>query len=164
MNSNDIMPFIAPFISGLALLISIISVSYSYYQNRRFIEVTILSDTVKQDTIIKLVAYNPGYRSVALTKRQILANNEIKIEEGSFKLDEVFSTRIEPIGALRIPCVLKEGTVDVYQFNAERIATFLRSKGLSGEVQLSGYYELPRGNIYKSNTLNFNLDDYPQHK
>ena len=78
MDFNIIIPFILPIISLLVLIISILSIIYIYYRNKRKIEVKLWIDEVNPP-IVKLCAFNSGYRSVALINCKLIINNNHSI-------------------------------------------------------------------------------------
>jgi hypothetical protein len=167
MDFNTIIPFILPVTSGLALIISIFSIGYTYYQNRRKIEVDIWIEYENQ-LVVNLCVFNPGYRSVALIKSKFLVNNEyIEIEEGGHDVDRLkFGSKapgsywISPTKKVNFPYGLKEGDAVFYGLSARQLAYFLHYNGYSGIVKLSGYFKTAQKKIVKSKSIDFDIERY----
>lgn len=164
---NDITPFIVPIISAGALLISIISICYTYIQNRRRFEVNLTLENDETPSAY-LTAYNSGYRSIAILKGRFLANNELL---------KIWGTRHTVDGAengLQIPSsyyaavdqnfnsaqAIKEGETAVCLIRTQELATFLHYNGYSGVVKLSGYFETVQRQKKYSNSIDFDIEKY----
>lgn len=153
---NTIIPFILPITSGLALIISIFSVSYTYYQNKRKIEVDLWIDSEKERPLITICIYNPGFRSVALIKFKYLVNNEPviivkgKYKSNSSKYDGASHYRVNFDKMIDFPYILKEGEAVFITQRARNLATALYYKDYPNVVKLSAQFETAQKKIYKS--------------
>ena len=176
MDFNTIIPFILPITSGLALIISICSISYTYYQNKRKIEADLWFDHEESPRElwdyeyiprITLCGFNPGYRSVALIQFKLLVNNEpLYISEGLHKVDPKKYERISSYIVLfqqniDFPHILGEGEAVFLSIDAPVVANFLYYNNFRGVVQLSGYFETAQKKIVKSmSTIDFDIEKY----
>jgi hypothetical protein len=155
--SLDITPYIIP---AFAIGLSIASLLYTYSQNKRKIEVDIDIDFHEQ-FIVKLCAFNSGYRSVALIKSKFCINNKpLHIEEGWHGDTLNNQVWIAQIKEIEFPFGLKEGHVVCYTFSARQMAEFLNYKGFSGIVKLSGYFKTAHKVIVTSESIDFDIEKY----
>lgn len=67
---------IIPLISSIALLISILSAYYTYYQNQRKMEVDLWIHKHDGTSMVTLCGFNPSYRSLALINFSLIADNK----------------------------------------------------------------------------------------
>jgi len=165
MNYNLYVQLIVPSISILAFIISLASLYYTYHQNKRKLEVEMWIDHENED-IIKLCAYNSGYRSISLIKCRFLVNNNIiDIRPGMHDVDMskygFNGYLIRPVNIINFPCQLKEGNSEYYALMAEQVATYLTFNGYSGVVKLSGFFKTAQKKTEKSkSTIDFDIDNY----
>ncbi len=123
MDFNTIIPFILPITTVLAVGLSIISIFYTWHQNKLKIEVDIGIDTQENQPIVKLCAFNTGYRPVALINCKLLVNNyPINIKEGIHQTDRsknygASAYNIKFNQKIDFPHTLKEGEAVFFSFN-----------------------------------------------
>ncbi len=161
----NITNLIIPLISGLALVVSIISILYTYMQNRRKIKVDLWLENVGYYKILNLCAFNPGYRSVALLNCQFLVNDKIfTFNEGLIKCKEPgqeFATGIKFRKKIDFPHGLKEGQAVFQSLTAQGVAVNLCNKKFTGKVKISGFFKTAQNKIVKSeSTVEFDINKY----
>ena len=164
----------------IALVLSSISILYTWLQNRRQIKVNIELDFSKfkfcedpSEIEVKLSAFNSGLRSVALINYEFLVNDQIIY----FTLDDAYLNPtnrndvlfIQPKSNNRFPHVLKEEEITVIEITACELAKVLKNKRLGkgrkseklkGTVKLSGQYETAKNKIHKSKAIEFDIDEW----
>lgn len=161
MSFNDFFPYIIPII---AIGLSLASFYYTYHQNKRKIEVNVEVDYTDQ-YVVKLCAFNSGYRSVAVIKSKFYVNNKIlNLKEGDYSDGKNFFwiSQTKPID---FPYGLKEGYIICYTFSARQLAICLENKGYSGVVKLSGYFKTAQKIMIQSkNSISFDIEKYKKVK
>lgn len=164
----------------IALVLSSISILYTWLQNRRQIKVNLELDFSKfkfcedpSEIEVKLSAFNSGFRSVALINYEFLVNDQII----DFTFDDAYLNPtnrqdivlIEPKCSNKFPHVLKEGEITVIEITACELAKVLKNKRLGkgkkseklkGTVKLSGQYKTAQNKIHQSEAIEFDIDDW----
>jgi hypothetical protein len=161
MNFDTIIPFILP---SIALFLSVLSIFYTWHQNRQKIDVDIGIETNEDQPMVKLCAINTGYRPVALIKCRLLVNDKpIKYLEGKHNIIGL-NVGIETILTNKIdfPFTLKEGGAVFLSITAQHLnGVLLLNKLYSGTIELSGYYETAqRKKIHSKSKIKFDTNEY----
>ena len=151
----------------MAFVISLIGIIYTYYQNRRKIEVDLWLDN-ENKPLISLCAYNSGYRSVALINyRFIVDNKSYELTEGLHEADRskngdnTSSFSVKFTKKFDFPYMLEEGNAAIYSITAQNLAVYLHYNGVSGVVKLSGYYKTAQKKKEKSKSgIDFDIEKY----
>lgn len=164
---TDITPFILPMISAGALLISIISLCYTYQQNRRHFEVNLWLEHKKRPKIC-LTAFKSGYRPISIINGVFLANNEeLKIWDKNHEVDrEKYGPKAPQKYYATIECnfnspqTIKEGEIAVCSITTRQIAAFLYYNDYSGVVKLSGYFETVHREKKYTKSIDFDIENY----
>lgn len=175
----DVFIYLTPIAALSGLILSIISIVYTYYQNQRRIEVDIKFDdsgyyTFEDvgDITIKLLAFNAGFRPVSIINYELLVNNKIvRFTSATSYLDrkENVNIIVRPDCNNKFPHALNEGEITVARIKVGDLARVLKNviidkKRLKGEVELSGYFETGDNKKYfAKNPIKFNIDDWYMH-
>lgn len=166
MNFNTIIQFILPITTVLATGLSIISIFYTWHQNRLKIEVDISIDTQENQPLIKLCVFNIGYRPVALINCKLLVNNyPINIKEGIHQTDRsknygasAYSIKFDQ--KIDFPHTLKEGEAIFFSLTERQIAAFLYYNDFPSKIKLSGFYKTAQKKIYKTKSIDIDFEKY----
>jgi hypothetical protein len=153
--SPEIIQYI---ISAFAIILSLISLVYSYRQNKRRIEVDI-DVVLTNQHVIQLSVFNSGYRSVAVIKSDFCVNGKpLNLKEGYHNNNSFWISQTKRID---FPYGLKEGHVLCYTFSARQFAVYLENEGYSGVVKLSGYFKNAQKNrVMSKNCIDFDIEKY----
>ncbi|WP_424355435.1 hypothetical protein [Methanobacterium sp. MBAC-LM] len=157
------IPVIALIISIGGLIISLASILYTWNQNRRRIEVNLWTSTENDERMVKLSAFNAGYRSVALLKCELLVNNEIVEIKKWLNYEDGSSRLIKPKTNLKFPYSLKEGAIGIICLDMLQITSILEYNGYSGIVKLVGYFETAQNKIHESKSIDFDIEKAKEH-
>jgi hypothetical protein len=153
-------------ISVLAIIISIASICYTLYQNRRNMNVNLWINN-KNVPMVTLCAYNSSYRSLAIINFTLCVNNEpITIIENMYTIPASekrrgtsFSLKITK--NIDLPHILGEGEAVFFLITAQQLTSLLYIKGYKNEVKLSGYFKTAQNKIYNSeSTINLDIEEY----
>lgn len=165
----DLVTYITLIVAVSGVVLSIISILYTQHQNKRYLDVDIELDTSKTrmssdpcDTEISLLAFNPSFRSVPITKCEFYANNKL-INLGArgvfpHPLKERTFVKVRATNKHPFPHVLKEGEVTFVTIHAGSLANLLKSKNFKGNVELTGCYETIGKKYWSKSSLKFNTD------
>lgn len=120
-------------ISAIALAISLLGLVYTFYQNRRTFNVSLWLEPDDTPTI-KLVAFNSGYRPVAIMNYKFLADNtELKLTDEMHeitnrdwygpKTPHRFAASVNK-NFKNFPLILKEGETAICSITVRQLASF----------------------------------------
>lgn len=174
----ELITYLTPIAAFIGVSLSIISVWYTYHQNKRNLSVNLDYDISIYrindepcDIKVKLSAFNSRFRSIAITNYEFLVNDEII----NFSFEDFYQTQendfdfICPEGHHKLPHVLKEGHITYATISVGELAQSLLNRRFKGIVTLSGFYETAEKKRfwsknerkkYLSNSLKFNIDEW----
>lgn len=158
-------------ISGSALIISIFSIVYTYYRNKRKLEVDLWIDNENND-LVTACAYNPSFRSISLIYFNYAINgNLINIKDGTYPVDPsiygvgAYSTRFEE--EIKFPYILTEGEAVFITLKASNLAGTLHYNDYQNEHKLSVQFKTAEKKfataekkIYESKAIDFDIEKY----
>ena len=172
----DITTYLTPIAAISGVILSLFSILYTKQQNNRRLDVNLKFNAPNfiiteepSEIFLELSAFNSGFRFVAIIDYEFLVNGEIiefdinanyphPIKKNSLIL-------ISPTSKDILPHVLKEGEITFTTITAVELARVLKNKRfnkkrLTGKVNISGHYETAHKKIYKSEHIEFNLDEW----
>ena len=117
--------------------------------------------------IVKLCAFNSGYRSVALINCKLIVNDKpFDIIEGYHdtdrtKYDGASGYMVKIDQKVEFPYMLKEGHAVFFSINTSQLAGILYYNDFYDVIKLSGCYKTAQKKIYKSkSTIDFDIEKY----
>jgi len=160
MDSNTITIGIAV----IALILSSINIWYTFWQNKRRIEVSLEFDYssivhVKDPTFVEinLSAFNSGFRSVPITNYEFFVNEKVLTFEDCYeyfkKSPITFKTSKKE---KKLPFVLEEGELVVVQINPYELNFILEKQKYADDVMISGMFKSAQKE-YSSKPIKFTV-------
>jgi len=157
----DILTYLTPIAAFFGVVLSIISILYTQYQNKRRINANIKLNLSKfrktkdpRDIYVDLSAFNSGFRSVAIISYEIFVNDKSVDHFDSFFGPNITDT-------FPLPHVINEGEIAVTRLDSFYLSLLLDidlKKGFSEKIKLSGYFETAENKIYPTNSIEIHPD------
>ena len=115
------------------------------------------------DIKIKLLAFNLGFRSIAILEYKFLVNDIII----NFSFSDFYQEPgrndfkfIRPENKHKLPHVLKEGEITFAEISVGELSKSLKNRKFEGNVNLLGYYVTADKKKYWSKPLKFNVNEW----